>query len=120
MDSKILETISDRRVLTDGSRVHPEHSRINPETGMQRGYVVLNERERAKGFVEPVRQIYTHTECGQDTFMNQPLAETYAREPSFYTATYCAVCRKHRPVGEHGEFVWVGTTQKVGTLQAVE
>jgi len=53
--------------------------------------------------------------CGEVTTMGQALAETYARDPSFYGATFCAVCRAHFPVGAGGEFVWEGTTEKVGT-----
>jgi hypothetical protein len=47
--------------------------------------------------------------CGQVTTMAAGLAETYAREPRFYGATYCATCRKHLPIAE---FVWTddGTT----------
>jgi hypothetical protein len=44
--------------------------------------------------------------CGSETKMSPELAETYAREPHFYGATYCVRCRMHRPVGEVGEFVW--------------
>jgi hypothetical protein len=46
--------------------------------------------------------------------MSQAIAETYAREPGFYGATYCVNCQIHRPVGERGEFVWDDGT-KVGT-----
>lgn len=78
-------------------------------------YLVLSEEERAKGFVRPVRRSYIHTTCGSVTTMGQALAETYARNPGFYGATYCVACQMHKPVGEHGEFVWDGTTEKVGT-----
>lgn len=53
--------------------------------------------------------------CGAVTTMGQALAETYARDPSFYSATMCATCGKHFPVGEKGEFVWEGTEERVGT-----
>lgn len=82
-------------------------------------YLVLSEAERAKGFVRPVRRSYVHaTElggCGTLTYMGQALSETYARDPSFYGATYCCGCSMHRPVGANGEFYWDGTTEKVGT-----
>lgn len=45
--------------------------------------------------------------CGQTTTMNQEIAETYARNPGFYGATFCVRCGRHLPVGEYGEFVWV-------------
>lgn len=44
--------------------------------------------------------------CKVKTTMGQALAETYARNPSFYGSTFCAGCRTHLPVGEQGEFVW--------------
>lgn len=84
-------------------------------SGMNDAYLVLPDDERAKGFVRPVRRSYVHTTCGAVTTMGQALAETYARLPSFYGATYCAACRRHFPVGADGEFVWDGTTEKVGT-----
>lgn len=72
-------------------------------------YLVLSEAERAKGFVRPVFRAYIHhdPECGVVTTMGLPLCETYARNPSFYGATYCAGCKMHRPVGKHGEFTWI-------------
>lgn len=78
-------------------------------------YLVLSEEERAKGFVRPVFTSYVHETCGGLTTMGRALAETYARNPSFYGATYCVRCQMHRPVGASGEFVWAGTEQKVGT-----
>ena len=90
-------------------------SGIDPETGMQRIYVVLSDEERAKGFVRPLRLAYVHEECGAVTRMNQAIAETYARDPHFYGGTFCARCRNHFPVGPTGEFYWEGTNEKVGT-----
>ncbi len=104
-----------RTTLSDGTQIYPAHKEINPATGMQKGYVVLAEEERAKGFVRPVRSVYTHLKCNGTTHMGQALAETYARSPFFYSGTFCAHCRAHFPVGEDGEFVWTGTTEKVGT-----
>lgn len=101
--------------LTDGSPVTPDHREINPITGQQKGYVVLSAEERAKGFVRPVRRTYRHDKCGGVTTMGHALAETYARQPDFYSGTFCAICGAHYPVGEDGEFVWDGTTERVGT-----
>jgi len=53
--------------------------------------------------------------CGAMTTMGRALAETYARDPKYYGATFCCNCGKHFPVGEHGEFVWDGTNERVGT-----
>lgn len=52
--------------------------------------------------------------CGVATTMAQAIAETYARNPQFYGATYCVGCQKHLPVGPRGEFVWDDGT-RVGT-----
>jgi len=106
------------RCLTDGSPVTADHREINPETGMQKGYVVLTAEERAKGFVRPVRRSYLHVGtpdkkgCGALTTMAQSIAETYARKPDFYDGTFCVGCRTHLPLDE---FVWDGTDERVGT-----
>lgn len=48
--------------LTDGSPVPEDrsHTEIDPISGMQKGYVVLSEKERAKGYVRPLRDSYVH------------------------------------------------------------
>lgn len=102
-----------KTTLTDGSPVYPEHLQLKPN-GQQRDYVVLSQEERAKGFIRPVRRTYVHMKCGVATTMAQSIAETYARDPFFYSGTFCVCCRKHFPVGEDGEFVW-DDGQKVGT-----
>lgn len=89
------------------------HSIDEEPRGQDKKYLVLSPEERAKGFVRPVRRSYTHASgCGGVTTMGQALAETYARDPKFYGATYCAVCMKHRPVDE---FVWVDDGSLVGS-----
>ena len=108
----------ERTTLTDGTQVYPEHVNIIPtgaRKGQQEGYVVLAEEERAKGFVRPVRRSYVHEKCGTVTTMGQTLAETYARDPKFYSGTFCCGCSAHFPVGADGEFLWDGTNEKVGT-----
>lgn len=104
-----------KTTLTDGQPVTADHREIDPATGMQKGYVVLSDAERAKGFVRPVRHGYVHLKCGSLTTMSPAIAETYARQPYFYSGTFCVACRKHFPVGPDGEFVWDGTDIKVGT-----
>lgn len=100
------------RELTNGKPVTPDHLEIDSNTGMQKSYVVLTAEERSKGFVRPVRQKYLHLKCGTVTRMGLALAETYAREPKFYSGTFCCGCRKHLPLDE---FVWDGTTEQVGS-----
>lgn len=53
--------------------------------------------------------------CGSVTTMGQALAETYARQPTFYGGTFCCHCGKHFPVGAEGEFVWEPDGTRVGT-----
>ena len=102
-----------QRTLTDGSPVTPDHTDLKPN-GQQKGYVVLSDEERARGFVRPVRRTYVHDKCGVATTMGQSLAETYARDPHFYSGTFCVGCGKHFPVGADGEFTW-DDGSKVGT-----
>lgn len=107
-----------RTTLQDGTQVYPQHREIITDghrKGQQRDYVVLAEEERGKGFVRPLRHSYRHLKCGGVTTMGDTIAETYARDPHFYSGTFCAHCRAHFPVGETGEFVWDGTNEKVGT-----
>lgn len=122
-------------------------------------YLVLPEAERARGYVRPYRDAYTHvgsrpkhptrdltaeeratngdryvayepypdgetvvgrfwtaeqlaSGCGAKTIMGRALSETYARQPTFYGATYCAGCLMHRPVEE---FAWDADGQVVGS-----
>lgn len=98
-----------------GGPLPENHREINQSTGQQKAYVVLSADERAKGFVRPVRDSYVHLKCGTHTDMAKSIAETYARDPAFYSGTFCCRCRAHFPVGANGEFVWEGTSEKVGT-----
>jgi hypothetical protein len=126
------------RELSGGGPVTEDHREIIQEgarKGQQRGYVVLTAEERAKGFVEPVRRTYIHVgidpemkghvlikpgtqmsiifrrACGQRTTCSLDIAETYARDPEFYSGTFCYGCGTHRPLEE---FIWEGTTLQVG------
>lgn len=103
---------SPRTTLTDGSPVTPDHREIDPTTGMQKGYVVLSADERAKGWVRPYRDSYVHKSCGVLTQMGRALAETYARDPFFYSGTFCCGCCAHFPLDQFG---WAGTNEQVGS-----
>lgn len=110
---------------------HPELTRgVDSDPVEQaRTYLVLSDAERAKGYVRPVRRTYVHHYwldgrsdplpivlvslsgiggCGFETSMGSAIAETYARDPSFYGSTYCIGCRKHLPVAE---FSWEDGTR---------
>jgi hypothetical protein len=122
---RILESVPgpvDRssQILTDGTPVPEDRSHATLRSdGQQLGYVVLSDGERAKGFIRPYRDAYKHLKCGKITTMGRKIAETYARDPGFYSGTFCVTCAAHFPVGQDGEFVWYemdGTTgPKVGT-----
>lgn len=105
--------------LVSGEPVPEDRSHVElKENGQQKDYVVLTPEERAKGFVRPVRRSYRHTKCGGVTTMGQAIAETYARDPSFYSGTFCCACGAHFPVatyGQEGEFVWIDDGTKVGS-----
>lgn len=94
-----------RKTLSDGAQIYPSHTDIKPN-GQQKGYVVLAEEERAKGFVRPFRDAYRRLKCGAITVMGRIIAETYATQPDFYYGTFCTTCKAHFPVGEDGEFTW--------------
>lgn len=74
-------------------------------------YLVLSKEERESGFLRPVYNNYVHKTCGHETGIAREIAETFARDPKFYTHTYCTHCRKHLPVAE---FTWGGTSVIVG------
>ncbi len=90
------------QMLTDGSPVPADrsHTQINPATGQQRGYIVLTPEERAKGWVKPYRDSYIHEKCGVLTCMGRALSETYARDPYFYSGTFCVGCSAHFPLDQ--------------------
>lgn len=99
------------RVLTDGSPVTQDALELQ-SNGQQKGYVVLSPEERAKGFVRPVRRSYIHEACGVVTTMGLALCETYARDPKFYSGTFCSGCSTHFPVKE---FKWTEDGERVGS-----
>ena len=103
-------------LVTDPRDPRLTHGVDEEPVAQAEAYRVLSDEERAKGFVRPVRRTYVHVGtpdksvkgCGATTTMSTAIAETYARDPKFYGATYCCRCQKHLPVGEFGEFVWDG------------
>ena len=50
--------------------------------------------------------------CESVTTMGLALCETYARNPKFYGATFCATCGTHKPVAE---FQWKEDGEVVGS-----
>lgn len=102
-----------KQELTNGQPVPEDRSHTQDRgDGQQKGYVVLSPEERAKGYVRPVRYSYAHNKCGAVTKMGAALAETFARDPKFYSGTFCVGCGTHFPLAE---FVWDGTQEVVGS-----
>ena len=98
-------------VDTEGNPLKEDHRELK-ENGQQRQYAVLSEEERKQGFVRPVRTKYIHTVCGGETTMGMAIAETYARDPSFYSGTFCVGCKNHYPLDQ---FKWSNTDETVGS-----
>jgi len=97
---------------TSGEPVAEVRANQTATTGQHGSYIVLCPDERAKGFVRPYRETYRHARCGTTTTMGRALSETYARDPSFYGATFCVHCNQHLPVGE---FAWTADGLPVGS-----
>lgn len=117
---------------TSGEPVDKVRAEQTEATGQHKGYIVLCPDERAKGFVRPYRDTYIHVGalvevvhdpsfsvsrhreggCQGVTTMGRALSETYARDPNFYSHTFCAHCDRHLPVAE---FTWTADGQVVGS-----
>lgn len=91
-----MSTVNDRSMLD---------TTIGPD-GMHKNYPGLSDEDRAKRFVRPLRFSCVHATCGVTTIMGQELAETYARDPEFYSWAFCGSCKDHFRVGPDGEFTW--------------
>ena len=100
-----------KRCTTSGNPETDDHRELLPN-GQQKDYIVLCHTERAKGFVRPVRRTYRHKPCNSTTTMGLALAETYARDPTFYSGTFCCNCAAHFPLDQ---FVWEGTNEILGS-----
>jgi len=85
------------------SDLHRHHD--TEPTDQAKAYLVLDDKELAKGYIRPYNEEYVHLECGKSTRMDGVIAQTYATDPWFYGGAYCYHCRMHRP---HAEFVWKG------------
>lgn len=126
------ERETQKMCTTSGRLVEDVRADQTAETGQYKDYIVLCPDERAKGFVRPYRDSYIHVGeggseinpndhskhgrigngCGVETRMGKALSETYARDPSFYTGTFCSGCQRHFPVAE---FVWSKDGEVVGS-----
>lgn len=101
-----------RKTLADGTQIYPTHREITA-SGMQRGYVVLAEEERAKGFIRPFRDSYIHTKCGGLTTMARSIAETYARNPNSTAALFVLAVALIFPLGKAANFYGTEQTKRL-------
>jgi hypothetical protein len=66
---------------------------------------VKTNEDGTPAFVQPHRNAYRHRKCGVVTTMRgEALTLTYATNPGFYGATFCAGCHNHLPLAE---FDWL-------------
>ncbi len=98
-----MSTDDAKLCTTNGESPAKVRAEQTEETGQHKGYLILCDAERNKGFVKPYRDRYKHQKCGTTTTMGRKIAETYARDPYFYGATFCVTCNVHRPLTE---FTW--------------
>lgn len=107
--SALEGALGSRRLTTDPDDPRLTHGVDDKPVEQADAYLV----SEPGPLVRPLRTTYRHTDgCDQVTTMGLELARTWASDPSFYGATYCAVCRMHRPVEE---FTWYGTDERLGT-----
>lgn len=66
------------------------------EDGQYENYPTIEDGD----FEQEPRETYIHQECGTRTTMTGDLPESVARDPTYYTKTYCAGCQTHVPVEE--------------------
>jgi len=110
------------RLTTDPTDPDLTHGDDAEKVEQAKAYLVMSAEDRAKGFVRPVRINYVHLRgedggdpprvivsmkglvgCGVETRMSREIAETHARDPKFYSHTYCVGCKQHLPVAQ---FSW--------------
>lgn len=66
------------------------------QDGQYENYPTVDEGE----FEQKPRKTYIHQDCGKATTMSAELAESVARDPTYYGKTFCAECGEHVPVDE--------------------
>ena len=69
---------------------------------------------RIRTCAHPVRTSYRHLGCGQVTSMGLAIAGTYARDPQFYSGTFCCHCGRHYDLSIDGvrQFAWTEPTEE--------
>ena len=110
----IGKAIRDNQIERNGAAELMEQRKSDPSQmkGQHENYETHTGSELEKPLIRPFRSTYKHNHCGNLTSMGSAIAMTYARDPKFYSHTYCAGCDNHYPVSE---FKWEGTDEQVGS-----
>lgn len=85
---------------------------VDPITGQHGAHWVLSDEDLASGYIRPVRLSYLHRKCGKVTSMPIRIAQTYAKQPDFYSRTFCCECREYQPVSQ---FEWLDDKTTLGS-----
>jgi hypothetical protein len=85
------------QVMITTDPTHPGLSELQSNR-QQVAYLVLPDEEIELGLIRPLRLSYQHVACGTVTRVGLAIAQTFARQPSFYTRTFCVACRGHFPL----------------------
>lgn len=104
---QVGNVVSATGLTTDPTDPRLTHGVDAEPVGQAPVYLVLDPVHPDRKLHRPVRTSYRHVRgaaCGVVTTMSLGIAETYARDPKFYGATYCTGCRMHLDVVE---FDWV-------------
>lgn len=64
-------------------------------------------------YLAPIRNKYIHKTCGTETRIGDEIAETYAKNPSYYGRTFCVACKEHYPISE---FHWSRDGVELGQI----
>lgn len=96
----------------------PGLHQVRPD-GQNKKYLVIPESPN-QSRVRPLRYSYKHLACGGSTRMNEAIAESYAKNPNFYTHTMCVHCKAHFALFNDTEkknhnFVWEEDGTPVGS-----
>jgi hypothetical protein len=90
------------RVMITTDPTHPGLRQLQPNR-QRVAYLVLPDEEIQLGLIRPLRLSYQHVVCGRVTRIGLTIAQTFARQPSFYTSTFCAACKGHFPLTVHDD-----------------
>lgn len=92
-----LEMLEEPIYIAPPGKMYVAIDRFELSSGAKAGTYLTQEE------VDQIARTGHYGGCGVLTKMSSSIAETYARNPKFYSGTFCCGCGAHFPVGE---FVW--------------